>query len=463
MSSDVAAVVTLPANVDVVLAVSIVLVGAATLLLAYLLVSCRCSQLGVEVTADSAMDEASGAKEELGVSTSHGLGTERSASLAASSPGSSTAQVGASSSSSRDGLFRRPLAHSQRHDSSSTLPMSSSMRATSVASSFADSASLPSARRTSSTWSTFTTQQPLEEPELACRSPPPHVSRGSPQQQQLAQDSTQVGASGNSPTLQQQSPDNAGRLFVPTWGLPPPRPLQAVSAPLTGLVLSSSGSQGDQLLPSVQSLSDPTVSAVRTPIKPPAQLPAAALLQEASQAASQQQGGTRTGLGAASSRPVSSAAGMRGVGAAGTTRNSSFSEGQQHVSATAPSLDLASVLTPDAAGSNAALARRLLPPGAAAGAGYSSTVSLPHVRPIGTCLPAAPWSGAAAGLGADASNLLYNAAPPRPLPTNSLYKSPLQHVTLSVKVRNAMMVLVLTLSYLQLYVSGNTTNSRMPR
>jgi hypothetical protein len=45
-----------------------------------------------------------------------------------------------------------------------------------------------------------------------------------------------------------------------------------------------------------------------------------------------------------------------------------------------------------------------------------------------------PWAPAGAASAATASSLLYGAAPACPLPINALYKSPLQHVTLSVKV-----------------------------
>lgn len=182
----------------------------------------------------------------------------------------------------------------------------------------------------------------------------------------------------------------------------------------------------------MQSLSDPTVSVIQTPSKAPAsqaQLPASVALQGPAAAAGSSKASARTGTAADAAGPAPSD-GAR----------------QQHDSAAAPTLDLAAVLAP---GPRAAPAQ--MPAAAAGVVGSSSTPTAPTarvapptppgVRPIGTCLPAAPWSpghlGAAAEQGAAGtatSNLLYGAAPARPLLTNSLYKSPLAHVTLSVKV-----------------------------
>lgn len=356
----------------------------------------------------------------------------------------------------------RPSARAQRHDSSSTVPLASSFGATSFASSFGrtslgDTSSLAgsSVGRISST--TSTTPEPSQPFAELTRSSAPASGHTSAQALQAQQQQQQWDGSdpGNvfdqgadqprDPSVSPLPPSpSVERLIVPAWGMPPPRPLQAMSAPLTGLALSSSSSQ--DLLPSMPSLSDPTVSAVRTPQKPAAQgrLPGSVAEQPASPAAHQRQGGTgsRVQAGAGSSRsftgPSSSGAAGAGVASVGAAHVSKAQQQSADSHATARAqMDLAAVLAPGAAaGRGSAAARRLLPPGAAAAAAapaapHSAAMHVPLVRPIGTCLPAAPWPAAGA---ASASNLLYGAAPARPLPTNALYKSPLQHVTLSVKV-----------------------------
>lgn len=206
------------------------------------------------------------------------------------------------------------------------------------------------------------------------------------------------------------------------------RPLQAVSAPLTALALSTSSSQ----LVSMQSLSDPTVSVIQTPSKVPAsqaQLPASVALQgpAAAAASSKEPARTRTVADAAGPAPSDRAR-------------------QQHDSAAAATLDLAAVLAP---GPRAEPGQ--MPPAAAGVVGSSSTPAAPTARwpherllACGQLAPAFQQSprspghlGAAAEqgtAGSATSNLLYGVAPARPLPTSSLFKSPLAHVTLSVKV-----------------------------
>jgi hypothetical protein len=331
------------------------------------------------------------------------------------------------SSLKKPGPYRRPLARSQRHDSSSTLPppsapllTASSTASTSIyssrgrRSSLADTASLTGFSVSNRTTSIAASKQQVEEgDDIGAVAPDPGVQPETP------------------PAPQSAAPAAEEQLFVPLAAAAT-RPLQAVSAPLSGLPLSPSSSQG---VVSMQSLSDPTVSVVQTR---DAQLPASVALQAATQAAQQQSGAA----GAAG-------AGSRKGPATDATGTAPSSRGrQQHDSAPAVTLDLAAVLAHDPR----AAAGRMLPAAAAVvSAGPTPSPAAPTarlapptplgVRPIGTCLPAAPWSpgnvGAAAGQGAAGSatsNLLYGAAPARPLPTSSLYKSPLAHVTLSVKV-----------------------------
>lgn len=324
--------------------------------------------------------------------------------------------------------YLRPLASSQRHDSSSTLPPPSapSLTASSAAStvcssrgrrsSLADTASLAGFSVSNRTASIPANKQQVEEQDDDDVSPvAPDQGEARPETPPAAQSGVTV------------APAAAEQLFV---SLPAAAsmPLQAMSAPLTGLALSTSSSQ----VVSMQSLSDPTVSVIQTPSKAPAsqaQLPASVALQGPAAAAGSSKAPARTGTAADAAGPAPS------DGAC-----------QQHDSEAAPTLDLAAVLAP---GPRAAPGQ--MPAAPAGVVGSSSTPAAPTarvapptppgVRPIGTCLPAAPWSpghlGAAAEQGAAGtatSNLLYGAAPARPLPTNSLYKSPLGHVTLSVKV-----------------------------
>jgi hypothetical protein len=253
-----------------------------------------------------------------------------------------------------------------------------------------------------------------------------------------------------SPLPQSPTPSTE-RLIVPTWGMSLPRPLQAMSVPLKGLALSPSSSQ--DLLPSMPSLSDPTVSAVHTPQNPAAEgrLQGAVAQQQASLAAQLRRGGagSRGQAGTGSSRScagLSCSGAAAGVAALGAVHASTAKQqkADSHAAAKAQ-MDLAAVLEPGtAAASGTAAVPRLVPTGAAAApaaaaatataAGHHAAAHMPVVRPIGTCLPAAPWAPAGAAGAATASSLLYGAAPACPLPTNALYKSPLQHVTLSVKV-----------------------------
>lgn len=322
---------------------------------------------------------------------------------------------------------------------------------------------------------------------------PTHTSTRPDQQMQDQQDVQQQ------PDQEQQqqqlykgfSPQPAQQqVLVPTWVPPPtttttsssgrpcgdavaaafplnPRPLQAVSAPLVGFSTASSTNSQDQL-PSVQSLSDPSgsisrVTANTTPhptstntarlLLPPQGLQgpgaAAALVHEGtaeqpnhpgSATCLHQQAG-QIGPGAhALSQPTASLdlaallSAPRGTAAPHAATVSSSSKASPDTALAAAQAPAPTAAVEAAGPSVAAVASR--PP---------AQGQVPQVRPIGLCLPAPPWSQAgtaAAAGGPAAAHALYTAAAARPASSatsspSALYKSPLQHVTISVKVCGA--------------------------
>jgi hypothetical protein len=434
--------------------------------------------------------------------------------------GRDTALASSNSSSSRGrdiGAYRRPLALSHRHDSSSTMPRTSteyslpSFKQAPAATDMRQQSGF-SARPSVSAGSCNSTcrGQPCtrqRSSNASASKPSPDLQTDSPKQS-TEQDSPldlltpldqgrllQVQQS--PPATQQQSSPGFDAVFVPTsWTLASPQPLGAVSAPLAGLGLDNAASNGSQdQLPSIQSLSDPSVS--RTVGKAP-KAEAGPQQQEASDVTGGEQHTAAAAGHAAGSTtattPTSSSSSWRSCASASDATPGplckpaapSLAAAPEHgkaeaESAAAPSLDLATVLSPSphstspgsyraghvysssnirdtsAAAATAALsaaptpATAARPPAASASAAPPGgniniparghevpavPLAAPQVRPIGTCLPATPWAPAQRGLqGVGPSSLLYGAATASPLPTTALYKSPLQHVTLSVKVR----------------------------
>lgn len=514
-------------SVDAIFIFSLALVGAAGALLTYLLVAWSSHHHEPRSTTPHDQSGPPAASDRGAASASEAEG-HAAQSLKPLSGDPRELLVG-----SRCGMHRRPTF--QHHDSSSTLPPPSLHGAPSLGSTTSFSASFNSGRSSSSS----THHSTLTVPSLTQKHNTPQPSAGhsssAHKQLQLVQSPSSdeedlVPASDqvlhpqtHEQTVQakpgglSQAPQAgaAGRLFVPAFvGLPQPSPLRAVSAPLAGL--AAAGSSALEVLPSLQSITDPSGSItapVSTSLHGPMQadvtldklIAAPGSMQAAGQqrpstgqqadtlGVSSQGAGQKWDLTHLSTLPVDdsataaaasqpslpqprldlaslTASGIPTVGVAATTAAPApASVGAAAQPGTTPSLPLAmqpaavhadrrpaslaasanlaaASTTPRAAGAPGASSAAAGGPSGPSGRAAVPSMPVPLVRPLGVCLPS-PWNpaaGAAAGgarpAGGPASSL-YGAASAstsaQALPTNALYRSPLQHVTLSVKVSRA--------------------------
>jgi len=504
-------------NVDLVLMASLTLVGVAGVLLALILLACKpkrvtAAGVGLDQSAsarDARNDSAIGDSLRTGRDAAEGgskaVSTAQQQHPAAGSthdsplsglPCCGSVQTHTGRRSFEGSLVRRPLARSQRHDSSSTLEQASSMASSagfgaagtfSLKGMLGDTAYVPGSTVSHRSSSSSTQQRPsaeygtlrYREGDLQPIMDQEHTQQPQQQQQQQQQHTS----SEQQPVLHQ------GQLLVPTWVMPPPSPLQAVSAPLAGLITASSSNSQEQL-PGVQSFSEPSGSIISPPHRPAApqsQLPASIVLQEATlaskyalqpHAAPAVKGHDSSSSSSNSAAPAARAAVAPAAAAAAAAQSPESAECASERACTAPTqathsadsaqpaaLDLAA-LTLSGTGRSAAgstTAHGTQPPTDAAAAaarsaagtaftpavistlaatsssaaaarggdgpvaGTAAAAAVPPVSPIGLCLPAGPWPASVPSAAA---------APGGPQPT-ALYRSPLHHVTISVKVRPA--------------------------